>query len=83
MIYLTIDKELLDAVATHCKLCSMLLGAELHVHTDHKNILSIGDSPQQCLCRISYVDEYGPKLYYVEGPCNVIADLSRSFCAVM
>jgi hypothetical protein len=52
----------------------MLLGAELHVHTDHKNILSIGDSSQQRLCWISYVDEYGPELHYVEGPCNVIAD---------
>ncbi len=23
---------------------------------------------------ISYVDEYGPTLHYIEGPCNVIAD---------
>jgi hypothetical protein len=52
----------------------MLLGAELHVHTDHKNILSIGDSSQQHLCWISYVDEYGPELHYVEEPHNVIAD---------
>jgi hypothetical protein len=46
----------------------MLLGAELHVHTDHKNILSIGDSLQERHCWISYVDEYGLKLHYVEGP---------------
>jgi hypothetical protein len=52
----------------------MLLGAELHVHTDQKHILSIGDSSQQCLCWISYVDEYGPELHYVEGQHNVIAD---------
>jgi hypothetical protein len=52
----------------------MLLGAELHVHTDNKNNLSIGDSSQQQLCWISYVDEYGSKLHGVEGPCNVIAD---------
>jgi hypothetical protein len=52
----------------------MLLGAELHVHTDHKNILSIGDSSQGCLCWISYVDEYGLELHYVEGPRNVAAD---------
>jgi hypothetical protein len=51
-----------------------LLGAELHVHIDHKNILSIGDSSQQHLYWISYGDEYGPELHYVEGPCNVIAD---------
>jgi hypothetical protein len=52
----------------------MLFGAELHVHTDHKNILSIGDSSQRLLCWISYVDDYGPELHFVEGPHNVIAD---------
>jgi hypothetical protein len=41
----TIDKELLClcVIATLRKLCSMLLGVELHVHTDHINILNIGD----------------------------------------
>jgi hypothetical protein len=60
----------------------MLLGAKLFVHTDHKNILSIGDSSQQHLHWISYVDEYGPELHYVEGPHNVIADtFSRLLCS--
>ena len=52
----------------------MLLGAELHVHTNHTHILNIGDSSQRRLHWISYVDEYGPELHYVEGPLNVIAD---------
>ncbi len=52
----------------------MLLGAELHVHTDHKNILNVSDSSQRRLRWISYVDEYGPKPHYIEGPRNVIAD---------
>jgi hypothetical protein len=34
--YATIDKELLCVVATQCEFCSILLGAELHVHTDQK-----------------------------------------------
>jgi hypothetical protein len=72
--YATIDKELLCVVATLCKFHSMLLGAELHVLTDHKHILSIGNSSQRRLCWISYVDEYGPRIHYVEGPRNVIAD---------
>ncbi len=74
MNYATIDKELLCVVSTLREFHSMLLGAELHVHTDHKNILSIGDSSQQRLLWISYVDEYGPELHYVEGPHKVIAD---------
>jgi hypothetical protein len=45
----------------------MLLGAELHILIDHKDILNIGDSFQRCLQWISYVDEYGPKLHYIEG----------------
>jgi hypothetical protein len=52
----------------------MLLGAELHIHTDHKNMLNIGDSSQCRLQWISYVDEYGPKLHYVEGSASIVAD---------
>ena len=52
----------------------MLLGAELHIHTDHQNILRVGDSSERRLRWISYVDEYSPTLHYVEGPRNVIAD---------
>jgi hypothetical protein len=78
MNYATIDKELLCVVAALREFHSMLLGTELHVHTDHKNILNIGDSSQQRLCRISYVDEFGPVLHYVEGPRNFIADTFSS-----
>jgi hypothetical protein len=52
----------------------MLLGAELHIYTDHKNILNVGGLSERRLCWISYVDEYGPTIHYIEGPCNVIAD---------
>ncbi len=59
----------------------MLLGAELHMYTDHKNILNVGDLSEQWLRWISYVDEYGPKINYIEGPHNVIADrFSRLSC---
>ena len=66
--YATIDKELLCVVVTLREFCSMLLGAELHAHTVHKNNLNIGDLSQQRLHWISYVDEYGPELHYVEEP---------------
>ncbi len=52
----------------------MLLGAELHIYTDHKNILNVGDSSERRLHWISYVDEYGPTIKYIEGPHNVIVD---------
>ena len=49
MNYATIDKELLCVIATLREFRSMLLGAELHIHTDHKNILNVGDSSERCL----------------------------------
>ena len=62
MNYATIDKELLCVVATLREFCSMF----------------VGDSSERHLRWISYVNEYGPTLHYVEGPLNVIAvTLSR------
>jgi hypothetical protein len=62
----------------------MLLGAELHIYTDHKNILNLGNLSEQRLCWISYVDKYGPKIHYIEDPQNVIADtFSRFSCKDM
>ncbi len=59
----------------------MLLGAELHVHTNHGNILNIGDSSQHQLHWISYVDKYRAELHHVEGPLNVLVDtFSRLLC---
>jgi hypothetical protein len=73
--YATIDKELLCVVATLREFQSMLLGAELHIYTDHKNILNVGDSSEQRLRWISHVDKYGPTIHYIEeGPRNIIAD---------
>jgi hypothetical protein len=74
MNYTTIDKELLCVITTLRELGSMLLGTGIHIHTDHKIILNVGDSSEQCLQWILYVDEYTPTLQYVEGPCNVIAN---------
>jgi hypothetical protein len=40
MNYATTNKELFCVIATLREFCSMLLGAELHVQTDHNNIPS-------------------------------------------
>jgi hypothetical protein len=32
----------------------MILGAKLHIHTDHKNILNVGDTSERRLQWISY-----------------------------
>ena len=44
--YATIDKVLPCVIATLQEFCSMLIGAEIHIYTDHKNILNVGDSSE-------------------------------------
>jgi hypothetical protein len=51
--YVTIDKELLCVIATIREFQSMLLGAELYIYTDHKNIFNVGNSSEQWLRWIS------------------------------
>jgi hypothetical protein len=72
--YSTMDKELLSIVMTLKEFRSMLLSSVINIHTDHRNILTLGDSSQRRLQWISYVDAYGPTLHYIKGPSNVIAD---------
>ena len=59
----------------------MLLGAKIHVHMNHKNVLF---ESLQMLCFLrwnSYIEAYSPILHYIEGPKNVIADtFSRLHC---
>ena len=59
------DTKLLSIVMTFKEFRSMLLGAVINIYTDHKNILTLGDSSQRRLRWISYVDEYGRTLYYI------------------
>ncbi len=73
--YATIDKELLWVVATLREFRSMLFGANFHIHTDHRNIFNVGDSSERRLRWISYVDDYGPTLHYVEGPLNSLTPI--------
>ena len=61
----------------------MVLSAELHVNTDHKIILNIGDSQQGHPCWISYVDEYRPVLHYVKCPKTILLTISQGFRTMM
>jgi hypothetical protein len=59
MNYATIDKELLYVIATLHEFRSILLGAELHVHTDHKRIPSALVTHHSNVFAGSVVDKYG------------------------
>jgi hypothetical protein len=59
MNYATIDEELLCVIATLREFCSMLLGAELHVHIDHKSIPSELVTYHSNVFAGSLFDKYG------------------------
>jgi hypothetical protein len=56
----------------------MLLGVEIHVFRDHKNLTFITLKTQHVLRLHKKIEEFLPMLLYIKGPRNILADnLSR------
>ena len=53
---------------------SMLLGAQITIWTDHRNLTFDNLQTQRVLRWRCYVKEYSPTIKYIKGPLNVIAD---------
>ena len=78
--YTTTEKELLSIVETLKEFKTILLGYKIEVHTDHKNLVHetfLMSSDRVMRWRL-IIEEYGPEIFYIPGPKNIVADaLSR------
>ncbi len=74
---------MLSIVATLEEFQGMLLGANIHVFTDHKN-LTFDTLKTQCVLHWHKKnEEFLPMLHYIKGPRNILANnLSRLHCLV-
>jgi hypothetical protein len=61
----------------------MLLGADIHVFIDHKNLTFDTLKMLHVLCWGTKIEEFSPMLHYIEGPHNILANnISRLHCLV-
>jgi len=84
--YTTMEKELLSILATLQDFRSMMLGAKIHIWTDHKKLTLSFDTlnTQPVLRWHSYVEEYAPILHCIEGEKKILADnLSLDYTAYL
>ena len=74
----TTKHELLSIIKTLKEFKNILLGQQIVVYTNHKN-LTYKNFNTECVIRWwLLIEEFGPTIEYIKGPKNIVADvLSR------
>lgn len=76
--YTTTERELLAIVETLKEFRNILLGHEIRVYTDHKNLTYKNFNTERVMRWRLILEEFGPQLNYIQGHKNIVADaLSR------
>ena len=76
--YTTTERELLAIVETLKEFRNILLGQQIKVYTDHKNLTYKNFNCERVMRWRLILEEFGPELVYLPGEKNVVADaLSR------
>ncbi len=75
MKYTVGDKEVLSIVMILTDSCTMLLGAVLHIHTDHLNITTNNTTTDHTICKLNYVEHFNLYIHFIPGRDNVIANM--------
>jgi hypothetical protein len=52
----------------------MILGVDIYVFRDHKNLTFQTIKIQHILSWCTKIEEFSPMLHCIEGPCNILAD---------
>ena len=74
--YTVTEKELLSIVETLKEFRGIILSHEIQIYTDHKNLEKINSaaSSQRAMRWRILIEEFGPKIVYIKGDDNTIAD---------
>jgi len=76
--YTTGERELLSIVETLKAYRNILLGQQIIVYTDHKNLTYKNSSGERIMRWRLILEEFGPTFIYIKGERNIVADaLSR------
>lgn len=72
--YDTAERELLSIIETCKEFRNILLGYEIHIHTDHSNLLHDKMESPRVHCWRLYLEEFAPTMHHIKGKDNYIAD---------